>query len=275
MTIYISNKEIKYFKFPGGEVSVNIFPAFNPKLHYVTIKAFINSSDDILALLLTVDAIRKVSPSAILELIIPYIPYGRQDRVCNFGESFSLGIICELIKTMKFGAITTYDSHSELIHSIIENVDNFDPIKLIEGSFFDQFIKENNMLLVSPDEGAKNRNFLFSIHYNKEVIYCTKKRDLSNGRIIEIDINYNENEKNNNFLIMDDICDGGGTFIEISKKLKENGAKEIYLYVTHGIFSNGLDELKKYITHIYCAYPFRKTDESSDFLTYLYNQEEL
>lgn len=275
MTIYIKNKEVKYFKFPGGEISVNIFPAFNPRNDNVTIKAFLSSSDDILALLLTVDAIRKVSHGAALELVIPYIPYARQDRVCNFGESFSLGVICELIKSMKFNSIITYDSHSDVFMNIIGDVKHFICVELIKKSILDSFMKEKNIVLVCPDEGAKHRTFRCSLYYNKKIIYCSKQRDLSAGTIIGLDIDYNGNEKNKNFLIVDDICDGGRTFIEISKQLKENGAKEIYLYVTHGIFSNGFCELKKYINHIYCAYPFRKTDEPTDFLTYLYTQEEL
>jgi len=76
---------------------------------------------------------------------------------------------------------------------------------------------------------------------------------------------FNGNAKGKNLVIVDDICDGGRTFIELARVLKEKGANKVALYVTHGIFSQGLDVLKEHIDHVYCVHAFNA--ERSDFLT--------
>jgi ribose-phosphate pyrophosphokinase len=73
-----------------------------------------------------------------------------------------------------------------------------------------------------------------------------------------------------NLIILDDICDGGQTFVELAKHLKAQGAKAIYLYITHGIFSKGLSVLKQHFEHVYCYHTMLKAAEiDRDFLTIL------
>jgi ribose-phosphate pyrophosphokinase len=86
-------------------------------------------------------------------------------------------------------------------------------------------------------------------------LIASKHRDIQSGKILSTYVPLKDGEHtNNNFLIVDDICDGGRTFIEIAKVIHEIRPKaKVSLAVTHGIFSAGFNELSKYIEHIYCT----------------------
>ena len=112
---------------------------------------------------------------------------------------------------------------------------------------FDKFI------LISPDAGALKKIYKAadSIGYKGDIITCSKSRD-ENGNLSKIKIPYSPENNHKDVIIIDDICDGGATFINIAKELKDNGwSGKIYLIITHGIFSKGLKELAKYFNGIY------------------------
>jgi len=98
------------------------------------------------------------------------------------------------------------------------------------------------------------------------VVYCEKIRNHLDGSIDKVSVGGDVNGKD--LIIIDDICDGGRTFIALSEELKKNGARDIYLYVTHGIFSNGFDSLRENIKHIFVYIPFNSIEET-DFVTVL------
>lgn len=115
-------------------------------------------------------------------------------------------------------------------------------------------MKNNNFFLISPDAGSNKKIFDLakSINYTGEIIRCDKLRDISTGKIIET-IVYKDDLKGRDVIIVDDICDGGNTFIQLAKVLKQKNAGKIYLVVTHGIFSAGFDGLGEYFDGIYCT----------------------
>jgi ribose-phosphate pyrophosphokinase len=106
---------------------------------------------------------------------------------------------------------------------------------------------KDKFYLVSPDAGSNKKIFDLakSIGYDGEIIRCDKLRDISTGKIIET-IVYHDDLCGKDAIIVDDILDGGKTFIEIAKVLKQKNVGKIYLIVTHGIFSNGYAELGEY-----------------------------
>jgi ribose-phosphate pyrophosphokinase len=135
-----------------------------------------------------------------------------------------------------------------------------------------QEILNKNLALVSPDAGAekKTRDIamrLSTIEKKLDVFYATKIRDTLTGNITSTDIQGDLNGRN--LIIVDDICDGGQTFIELAKVLKNRGAEDVYLYVTHGIFSRGLAVLKNHFKKIFCYYTFLNQVEDKTFLTIL------
>ena len=112
----------------------------------------------------------------------------------------------------------------------------------------------NKFYLISPDDGSNKKIFDLAklIDYDGEIIRCDKLRDIVTGNIIET-IVYKDDLNGKDCLIVDDICDGGRTFIQLATALKQKNCGKIYLIVTHGIFSNGYDLLSEYIDGIFCT----------------------
>src|SRR6185312_6217790 len=113
MPIYINDELLETFKFPGGECHFNISKFDLNKRTVVT--AYLYNSDDIMCLLLLKNAIIYAGAQYPVELVIPYLPYARQDRVCNKGEPFSLEVILEIIRSISkiFMVVTFIDIHSD------------------------------------------------------------------------------------------------------------------------------------------------------------------
>lgn len=252
MTIVVNNNPVDSFIFSGGECQVQL-PCL--KAESVDINARLTSSDAVMQLLLVVDALRRQIRGVEIDLTIPYFPYARQDRVCNPGEAFSLKVMATLINSLECRTVTIYDPHSDVTPALIDRCVVKTLGELIQPTRLIDFIVSNRLIIVSPDAGAEKKvhaavRFIHNIYPGVDIVHGSKVRNTVNGKIISTQIA--EQIKYQDYLILDDICDGGRTFIELAKKLKESGARNIYLYVTHGIFSKGFDELKKYFTHIFC-----------------------
>lgn len=269
MSIYINNSLVPIFLFSGGECSIKINPAsINEQTKIV---ANLHNSDSIISLLLVVDAIRRINPETKINLIIPYFPYARQDRVCNPGESLSVKVMADLINLLHCQQVTIYDPHSDVTPALINNCTVITLADVIKNSLLNRFIHDNKLTLLSPDAGAEKKvslvaktlsTSLFSVPF----ICASKVRDTLTGKIITTKIH--DCVQSLNILIVDDICDGGSTFIELAKLLRNQGANDLYLYVTHGIFSKGFAELQQFFKHVYCYQQLLITNRiDSSFLT--------
>lgn len=184
-------------------------------------------------------------------LIFKYLPYARADRLFGQGESFGLAAFAKLIDP--FYEVFAYDIHN------FENTENLmGPITNIGINVFLFFGNacwyldslNTESVLISPDKGAKEKVKSVAEYFEHDVVYAEKVRDTKTGQIIDTTLSETDKIKGKDCVIVDDICDGGGTFIPLAKKLKEAGAKTVTLYVTHGIFSKGLDPLKEHIDYI-------------------------
>jgi ribose-phosphate pyrophosphokinase len=232
--ISLVNGTHSYFVFSGGEVQVTVKEC-HPQAH---IKAILQSSQDVMQLLLLCDALKRMGKT-IQRIDIPYLPYARQDRVCNTGEALALKVMCDLINSIGAKQVCVTDVHSDVALALIDNVHNYHPIS------FGLLEVIGDKLVICPDAGAEKR----ILKLGKPYVMATKVRDVANGQIKETKL-HGKVEKRD-CIIVDDICDGGRTFIELAKVLKENGARSIELYITHGIFSKGLEVFKDLIDNIY------------------------
>lgn len=241
--------------FPGGEVHVQI-PQLFDIADPIQVQAFINNSDELMKLLLTVDAIKRKYSNNI-HLTLPYLPYARQDRVCHEREALSLKVMADLINGLECQQVILFDPHSDVAGALIKNCIIYDQSFLLSAGSGNTIFK-NNWTIVCPDAGAEKKINKIG-RAGLPVIYARKRR--LNGNIL-VSISYEDQVAVNgkNLIIIDDICDGGRTFIELAKVLKENGANELRLYVTHGIFSKGLPILYQYFTEIYCYHTFLTPD---------------
>jgi ribose-phosphate pyrophosphokinase len=113
-------------------------------------------------------------------------------------------------------------------------------------------MRNNDFFLVSPDAGSNKKIFDLAklMGYVGEIIRCDKIRDISTGKIIETVV-YKDDLFGKDVIIIDDIIDGGNTFVEIAKCLKQKNVGKLYLIVTHGIFSAGFETLSEYFDRIY------------------------
>ena len=275
MSILINNTPIKTFNFPAGESHVCL--STNNLSENTVIKAFLHGANQIMELLLTVDAIRRLQPQTKIELTIPYFPYARQDRVCNQGEALSVKVMTDLINNLKCDRVTIVDPHSDVTPALLNNCQVVTQADILSKSELVTRIKEENWALIAPDAGAEKKihdvaKSIAEKNFSPDVFWAGKVRDTQTGKISETTF-YGDVE-GRKVLIIDDICDGGRTFIELAKLLQDKGAKEIYLYVTHGIFSKGLDILKPYFQKIYCYNSMLPTSTKDlSFLTILSEED--
>jgi ribose-phosphate pyrophosphokinase len=242
---------IKKSKFPGGEV----FVRFETELYSlydqdITLTTRLNSSDDIMELLMVTDAVRKYQPRSV-SVFFPYLPYARQDRVCSEGESFSLKVFGNLINSQNYKSVRVIDAHSDVAGGCIDNLFVDDNIRYVRESIEHAEAIPSYSWLVSPDAGALKKIYKVAKELGFENVAVGEKvRDMKTGNIIRTDVNIQDFE-GDDVWIVDDICDGGRTFIELAKVLKERNVGKIYLFVTHGIFSKGFSELRRYFEVVY------------------------
>jgi ribose-phosphate pyrophosphokinase len=240
-------EELNYrdFVFPGGEIGVKLntrdhsYKEF--KVPHQTIIARLQDSAEVIKLAMIKDALERFDETPI-NLLMPYIPYGRQDRVCDKGESFSLKVFANYINSLKFDKVTICDPHSEVSTALFDRVRVISQLDIIN-KWIDFTSRGRKCVLISPDAGAGKKTAEIAKYFqHSEFVRADKLRDLTNGNIKET-IVYCDDFKGRDVLCVDDICDGGRTFLELAKVCKAKNCGKFVLYVTHGIFSKGVLEL--------------------------------
>ena len=263
MTISISSTPTISFssgRFPGGEVKVqidvealSIEDYIGP--HEVEIEATIRNSDDVMELLMVTDALRRIGVETI-NLTMPYLPYARQDRVTVPGESHSLRVFSDLINSQNYKHVTVWDVHSDVALATINNVINFTQDvflnKVIPGRSSRTTAMLYKPVLVAPDAGAIKKTAALAKIYDCPYVRADKTRDPATGKLTGAVV-YTQDIENKEFLIVDDICDGGRTFLTLCELLRRYTTGKVSLYVTHGIFSGGYTELAEAFDDIYVA----------------------
>jgi len=246
--------------FPGGEPHFRITDNGWGDGEKVLIVTRINSFNDLGMLAVAVDAIQRIGNYGSLMLHLPYFPGARQDRVCNEGEALTVDVYATAINSMGFNMVHILDPHSDVAPALIDNCEVRNNHTFVEACIHDLYgNSDNDMLLISPDAGANKKIKDLAAHLNDdffiEVVKCDKTRNLSDGSISGFEV-YADDLEGKDCLIVDDICDGGGTFLGLAQELKNKKAGDLYLVVTHGIFSKGFLELNKYFKGIYTTDSF-------------------
>ena len=268
--------ECKISTWKGGEEHILLTGNLGPA---VMIVGRINNSSELMRVFLAHDALTKMDIKDI-RLFMPYLPYARQDKIMNIGESFSSKVFARLLNTCNFQKVYILDPHSDVGPALVENVKilhdaYIEFVKLSFNKFLlgrdividDNSLEETSPCVICPDSGAYKKIFKTckEIGFKGNVVVCNKVRNLATGEIINLEVNGDVSGKD--CIIIDDICDGGRTFAEIGEKLKSRGAKTVCLIVTHGIFSYGEEQLKPHIDHIWSTNSFR--DFVSNFVTFI------
>lgn len=218
------SEEIEQNHFPDGTLHINIPPNF---FDYDTI-VWNYESDAELFTLICVKGHFKDCP---VTLDMPYIPHARMDRVQELDDVFTLKYFCQVINSLHFDKVIVHDAHSNVSLALLDRVINFDSIGEIKEAIERiSYYEKEEPILFFPDEGAMKR---YSNDLNLPYAFGIKKRDWSTGKILGLQLMNGELVKDKTVLIVDDICSRGGTFYHAANALKEAGAKNIYLYITH------------------------------------------
>lgn len=238
--------EITPHLFNGGELNVQL-PEQIGYYDRVEIIANIADAEGIMTLALINDAIKRLVPTQRIGttevvLYLGYVPYARQDRVCNAGEALAIKIFCDMINAMEFGEVVILDPHSDVTPALLDRCIVKTQIDIIANSILVKDLCAGHRTLVAPDAGAtKKVDALAEYFGGLDVVQGFKKRNTATGKLTGF--GYLGNVEGQDLLIVDDICDGGGTFLGLAAKLREGGAATVSLYVSHGIFSNGIEVL--------------------------------
>jgi ribose-phosphate pyrophosphokinase len=177
--------------------------------------------------LFTLICLRKHYDKGAAYLTLKYVPHARMDRVKNPEDVFTLKYFCEVINSLDFQRVYVLDVHSNVSLALLNNVKSVPVAPFIQNAVLNI---PNDPVFYFPDEGAMKR---YSEHAPGAYAFGIKKRDWATGKIQGIQIQNAELVSGKDILIVDDICSKGGTFYYSAKALKEAGAANIYLYVTH------------------------------------------
>jgi len=185
-------------------------------------------------------------------LFLPYLPFSRADRRFVNGDTHAFAVFMQLIRSMGFTTIWTFDAHNaELASSwgITNVLPTNGPVDQIKPLIRD--IGKKSLVLVLPDAGAAKRYDLSK--YNLPILVADKVRDAATGKLTGFKIG-SAIKYYKSALIIDDICDGGGTFVGLGELIrKKNKNIKLGLYVSHGIFSKGLKPLEAVFDNLYVS----------------------
>jgi ribose-phosphate pyrophosphokinase len=230
---------VEFMKFPAGET---FFKYTGPKENdRIEIEWQYEDDSEIFQIANLLHYFNNKIDFKIIDLYASYFPHARQDRFTNDQQPFSLEVVFNILYPYRDGLIIyVCDIHSD----VYKKYHQLDIINhLPDNSSLPSDLEYD--FIICPDKGARKRTEYFRSGSNKRIIYCEKTRDPSTGKLGKPEITLHDRKALNGakVLIVDDICDGGGTFQLLAQELKLCGTEKIYLYVTHGIFSKGLEAM--------------------------------
>jgi ribose-phosphate pyrophosphokinase len=262
--IYPEQSAISYksMLFPDGQphIKINVQQAEAlDKKAPLRIFTRLNNANDLLLALLVKNTLDYLEFEHV-ELHVTYLLAARMDRVMLDGEPFSLKVVAALINQGQFKKVLIFDPHSEVSTALIERsyaVTNHLYVRDALSNYARMHSGEA-VCLVSPDAGAlKKIHKLAQFLGIGNVVECMKERDVRTGALTNFKA-MTESLPGQTCFIVDDICDGGGTFAGTAKMLKEKGAVKVILIVSHGIFSRG--PVIEHVDDIYTTDSYKKVE---------------
>lgn len=230
------------FQFPGGEWHLKDIAELPVGTTWIADVRGASSDDLVIAGLLADVAHQRQSPFV---LMLPYLPAARSDRGLPAGAY----VYSRFVNSVNAQQVIGIDAHSPVIARCMWNLTELDPTPLVERAF--EHINHGGRYdaVIAPDKGAAGRAKKVADALGVDYIECEKHRDFDTGRILSLKINETL-PKSGTYLVVDDICDGGGTFKMLAV---ETGLdhQQLGLWVTHGIFSGEANFLRRFYRHIY------------------------
>ncbi len=260
--IYLDGRQedtaVTHITFPTGEKHIRITGLTSDD---DVVLIYHDPAGDVMKLGLAVDICTRARVKSI-SLVMPFVPYARQDRVATDGDPFSIRVFSDFVNSLGFDRIHIADPHSDVTPACLNNAIIIPQhksamhaaIKLAGHSI-------QPIALVAPDLGAAKKIKLLQtylkVNYELDlpVIQCDKTRDVGTGKITGFKI-LDGDPSGYHCLMIDDIADGARTFVGLAEIIKAAGCTHQSLYVTHGIFSQGVEHLLKIFDNIYATNSF-------------------
>lgn len=260
--VYPDQSDIKFVpsKFPDGQQSIKLIQPLDSD--WVKIYSRFSNFQDLELIICATAALRNLGVDNII-LYIPYFLGGRSDRRFEEGSiNYLKEVVAPIINLQNYRSVITLDPHSDVLEAVINNFDKIDNSSLVKSalSIINKIDSDKLQNLISPDAGALKKIYPLAKRFNfTSVITASKVRDLVSSKILHTDVPLTSISNDPQlFIIIDDICDGGRTFIEVAKAIRTSRPGDqfndkIVLIVTHGIFSNGFGDLAQCVDQIYCT----------------------
>jgi ribose-phosphate pyrophosphokinase len=263
--------DIKYkvSRFPDGQQGITIQEVYDPKEQHEIIGR-LNSFSDLELILCATAALRAEGVEEIL-LTVPYFLGARSDR--KFGQGgyhYLKDVICPIINAQGYRSVAVLDPHSDVLEACIDRLVPNSNLAFVKWALEDLGYEKKplDFTMVAPDAGAYKKvdSIARELKHPAEIVTAHKRRDLETGQILSTTVEGIDGAQQK-FVIIDDICDGGRTFLGIAEAIKSKVADaEIYLLVTHGIFSAGYSQLMNRFDGIYTTNSYRDFNEEFSFV---------
>ncbi len=256
--VYPDKSEIRYKinKYPCGQRQVVITMTSIPE--DMQIEARLTNFQDLELIICATQSLRELGVKDI-HLYTPYFLGSRSDRRFEIGDNHYLKtVICPIINSLNFASVAVLDPHSDVLEACLNNFKKQTNHEFVKQALVQINNKtQDNIIFLSPDAGASKKieKVAEYVHFKGDIITCSKERDI-HGKLTKTVIPP-FNSKDKDIIIIDDICDGGGTFINIAKELTPYISGKLYLVVTHGIFSKGFGELQQYFEAVYTTNSYK------------------
>lgn len=235
----IANSAVEPFQFPGGEWHLRL-----PEEPETTAYARVTGCDmnDLASLGLWADWVHATGQRAVAH--IPYLPAARADR----GTPFGARVYADLLNSLHLDEVVVFDPHSPVAPEMIANVRVVEATAVIA----EQVIPHGDYAaILAPDAGAVHRAGLVAERTGLPLLTATKTRDFETGKLTGF--HAPEHLPDGRILVVDDICDGGGTFMGLAQALdgKLNQLGQLDLWVSHGIFSGNAHNLRHWFDTVW------------------------
>ena len=229
-------------KFADGEIYVEINENIRGNSIFIIQSISSPANDNLMELLLCIDALKRSSAKNITA-VIPYFGYARQDRKVVPRTSISAKLVSNLITKAGADRIVTVDLHAGQIQGFFDiPVDNLFATPIF-ARHIKKKIKSKKIICIAPDVGGTERARALGKLLNVGLAIVDKRRPKPGQSQV---MNVIGDVKDKTCIIVDDIIDSGGTIVNAAKALKGRGAKEVYVYITHGVLSgDAVNKIKK------------------------------
>ncbi len=226
-------------KFADGEIYIEINENIRGNSIFIVQSISSPANDNLMELLLCIDALKRSSAKNITA-VIPYFGYARQDRKVVPRTSISAKLVSNLITQAGADRVVTVDLHAGQIQGFFDiPVDNLFSTPIF-ARHARKKIKSKKIICVAPDVGGTERARALGKLLNVGLAIVDKRRPKPGQSEV---MNIIGDVKGQTCILVDDIIDSGGTIVNAAKALKSRGAKDVYVYITHGVLSG--DAIKK------------------------------